>query len=276
MTVEELRKIGLIQLEIMDEVHNICEEEQITYYMIGGTLLGAVRHSGFIPWDLDIDVGMPREDYERFKKICSKRLQYPYVYLDHTQCRTFFRPHAVISRMDTRISIKYDDVNPKLLDLGIYIDIFPLDNAPDDSKLRQKQSERLLKIRKFKSIRIPYSYSHKKWKRYAHYAVSAALFWIPVRKINQYQQDQMQKYRYQKTKCICSMGSQYAYSKQCMDREIYGEPVLLDFEGRKYYAPANYKAYLTQLYGDYMKLPPEEKRKANLEIFTGVVFPEIT
>ena len=274
MTFEELRKIALIQLESMDEVHKICKKENITYYMIGGTLLGAVRHKGFIPWDLDIDIGMPREDYERFKHICNVQLKYPYAYLDHTNCKIFFRPHALISRMDTSISIKYDDVNPKLLDLGVYIDIFPLDNAPDDPILRKKQSEKLLKIRRFKSIRIPYSYSYKKWKRYVHYAVSSMLSWIPVKKINQYQQNQMQKYRYQNTECICSMGSQYAYSKQCMKKEIYGQPVLLDFEGRKYYAPARYRNYLTQLYGDYMKLPPEEKRKANLEVFTSVVLPK--
>lgn len=274
MTFEELRRISLIQLEIMDEVHRICEEEGITYYMIGGTLLGAVRHGGFIPWDLDIDIAMPRKDYIRFKEVCGSRLKAPYAYLDHTNCRTYFRPHALISRMDTKISIKYDGVNPKLLDLGVYIDIFPLDNAPDDQKLREKQAKKLIKIRNLKNYRIPYSYSFKRWKRYAHYAVSAMLSWLPVSKINQYQQDLMQKYADMDTECICSMGSQYAYSKQCMDRQVYGKPVLLEFEGRKYYAPAMYEQYLTRLYGDYMVLPPEEKRKANMEIFSAVVFPE--
>lgn len=276
MTLEELKKIGTIQLDIMDQVHAICEREKITYYMIGGTLLGAVRHGGFIPWDLDIDIGMPRKDYERFKAACSAQLHAPYAYLDHTNCRIFFRPHALISRTDTKITIKHDHLNPKLLNLGIYIDIFPLDNAPDDPQLREKQAKLLLKLRKLKDIRIPYSYSHTTWKRYAHYVVSGLLFWLPVHTINQYQQKQMKKYSHQKTKCLCSMGSQYAYAKQCMDREIYGEPVLLTFEGRQYYAPAKYVEYLTQLYGDYMQLPPVEKRNANLEIFTSVKFPEDT
>lgn len=274
MTIESLRKIALVQLNIMDEIHRVCESENIRYYMIGGTLLGAVRHKGFIPWDLDIDIGMPREDYERFEKYCRANLRYPYTYLDHNSCRCYPRPHALISRLDTKVTIKHDHLNPKLMELGIYVDVFPLDNAPDDLGLREKQAKTLLRLRKFKAIRIPYSFSYKKWKRYAHYLVSALLSWIPVQKINSLQQKQMKKYQNQNTKCICSMASQYAYKKQCMDKEIYGLPILLEFEGRKYYAPAKYKEYLTQLYGDYMQLPPVEKREANLAFFTSVVFPE--
>lgn len=273
MTTEELRKISLVQLDMMDKIHEICQSQNITYFMIAGTLLGAVRHKGFIPWDLDIDIAMLRDDYERFKKVCTTHLKQPYVYLDHHNCRLYPRPHALVSRTDTNVVTKYDPMNPKLVELGIYIDIFPLDNAPDDTVLRQKQAKTLQLIRKFKSYRIPYSYSHKKWKRNAHYVVSGLLSWLSVRRINQYQQNQMTKYAHQDTQCICSMASQYAYDKQCMDREIYGNPVLLEFEGRKYYAPEKYTEYLTHLYGDYMQLPPEEKRNANLEFYTSVMFP---
>lgn len=273
MTTEELRKIALVQLDMMDMVHEICQSQNITYFMIAGTLLGAVRHKGFIPWDLDIDIAMPRTDYERFKDACSTYLKEPYVYLDHHNCRFYPRPHALISRKDTNVVTKHDSMNPKLMNLGIYIDVFPLDNAPDDPVLRKKQAQKLQRIRKFKSYRIPYSYSYKKWKRYAHYIVSMLLSWIPVYSINQYQQNQMTKYANQDTQCICSMSSQYAYAKQCMDREIYGTPVLLEFEGRQYYAPQRYTQYLTQLYGDYMQLPPIEKRNANLEFYTSVRFP---
>ena len=275
MTKEELRKISLIQLEMMDQIHEICQSQNITYFMIAGTLLGAVRHKGFIPWDLDIDIAMPREDYERFREACAVHLKSPCAYLDYRSCRLYRRPHALISRTDTEVVTKHDALNPKLMDQGIYIDIFPLDNAPDDPVLRRKQAQKLLRIGKFKCYRIPYSYSYKRWKRYAHYLVSAALCWISVPAINQYQQKQMQKYNGSaNTKYICSMASHYAYSKQCMEREIYGQPVLLEFEGREYYAPAKYKEYLTQLYGDYMQLPPLEKRQANLEAYVSVVFPK--
>lgn len=270
MTQEELRKIGLLQLEILDEVHRICEKHNIAYYMIAGTLLGAVRHKGFIPWDLDIDIAMPREDYDRFKTISKTQMTGRYSYIDYLDQPDYMRPHALIVRNDTRIHFKYDCVNPKTYDLGVYIDVFPLDRAPDDEKLRKKQAKKLKNIRKLKDCRIQYCYSFKAWRRYVHYGISFLLSWIPVRAINRYQQEQMQKYRNEQTACICSMASQYAYEKQCMPQEIYGTPTLLEFEGRQYYAPEKYTEYLTRLYGDYMQLPPPEKRKANLDIFTAV------
>lgn len=272
MTQEEIGKIGLLQLEIMDEVHRICEKCGITYYIIAGTLLGAVRHKGFIPWDLDIDVAMLREDYDRFKTACQTELDKGYTYFDYNSFRNYMRPHALISRNDTKIHIKHDLVNPKLMDLGVYLDIFPLDMAPDDEKLRNKQAKALKCIRKLKDYRLPYSYSNKTWKRYAHYVVSGLLSWIPTTAINRRQQEIMQKYRSQQTKCVCSMASRYSYEKQCMPREIYGTPVLLKFEDRMYYAPEQYEEYLTRIYGDYMQLPPVEKRLANLEIYASVDF----
>ena len=270
MTQEELRKIGLLQLDIMDEVHRICEKHSITYYMIAGTLLGAVRHKGFIPWDLDIDIAMPREDYERFRKMAGSELGEKYSYLDHENCKNYFRPHALVVRNDTRVHLKYDHVNPKMFDLGVYIDVFPLDNAPDDEKARAAHAKKIKRIRWLKDLRIPYCYSFNPWRRLVHRSVSFLLGWIPVKTINRDLQKLMQKYREETTSCICSMASQYSYAKQCMPREIYGSPVLLEFEGRQYYAPKEYVQYLTRLYGDYMQLPPEEKRQANLTIFTAL------
>lgn len=272
MTQGELRKIGVIQLDILDEVHRICEKNGIRYYMIAGTLLGAVRHKGFIPWDVDIDIAMPRAEYERFAEIARVELKEHYSYVDHNTFGNYMRPHALVVRNDTVIHLKYDGLNPKMYDLGVYIDIFPLDNAPDEEHRREHHARKLKRICWLKDHRILYCYSYKAWRRYIHYTISFLLSWIPLRKLNQYQQKQMQKYRHEETKCICSMASQYAYAKQCMPWEIYGTPVLLEFEGRQYYAPEQYKQYLTRLYGDYMQLPPAEKRQANLEVFTSVDF----
>jgi lipopolysaccharide cholinephosphotransferase len=270
MTQEELKKISLIQLEIMDEVHRLCVENNIRYYMIGGTLLGAVRHLGFIPWDLDIDIAMPRADYTRFKEVCKTQLNENFRHLDWESHKNFIRPHALVERKNTRIHIKYDHVNPKLFDLGVYLDIFPLDNAPDDENKRKEQAEKLKKLRKFKDLRIPYCYSYNAGKRLVHRTVSALHFWVSIPRLNRHQQMVMQTYSADRTECMCSMASQYAYEKQCVSGEVYGEPVLLPFEGRQYYAPRQYDLLLTRLYGNYMQLPPEEKRQANLNVFTAV------
>ena len=272
MTEQELEKIKQVQLDIMDEIHRICTKHNITYYMIGGTLLGAVRHKGFIPWDVDIDIAMPRSEYERFKSVCASELDENYCYLDYMSIKNYTSPHALICDKNSRLYKKYDHVNPSAGGYGIYVDIFPLDNAPDDEGLRKKQARRLKRIRKFKQYRIPYSYSFKKTKRLAHYCVSALLSWVSVRRINRYQQKLMKKYQNEQTQCICSMGSQYAYKKQCMPRDTYGTPVLLEFEGRGYLSPQKYKEYLTRLYGDYMQLPPVEQRQANLEQYSSVEF----
>lgn len=272
MTQQELDRVKLVQLEIMDEIHRLCTANDITYYLICGTALGAVRHRGFIPWDVDIDIAMPREDYARFREVCMEDLHEDYHYCDYLNTKNFPRPHALVCHKKSRIHMKYDHLNPIAEDHGIYVDVFPLDNAPDDEILRAEQAKRLKQVFKFKQYRLPYSYSRKVWKRYAHYAVSGLLSWANLQKLNHYQQELMQKYRHQQTRCICSMASQYAYSKQCMPREIYGTPTLMAFEGRQYFGPEKYQEYLTTLYGDYMQLPPVEKRRSNLEIYSGVEF----
>lgn len=272
MTQKELDQVKIIQLQIMDEIHRLCVDNGITYYLICGTALGAVRHQGFIPWDVDIDIAMPRCDYMRFRDLCATELAEEYQYCDHENMRNFPRPHCLICHKKSRIYMKYDHLNPIAENHGIYIDVFPLDNAPDEDKLRAAHARQLLRVRRFKSWRLPYSYSRKAWKRLAHYCVSALLSWVSVPRLNRYQQDLMQRYAGRETACLCSMASQYSYYKQCMPRQIYGKPVLLDFEGRRYYGPERCQEYLTRLYGDYMQLPPEEKRRANMDIYAKVEF----
>ncbi len=273
MTQHDLDRIKNTQLQIMDSIHRFCTENDIVYYIIGGTLLGAVRHKGFIPWDIDIDIAMQRQDYEKFKCLWMSRMNEQYRYYDHTMTKNYWRPHAIVFDTNTRIHIKNDSNNKNVDKTGVYIDIFPLDNAPDNEKLRDKQTKKLIKIRKFKAYRIPYSYSKKKIKIFAHRCVSLILSMIAsVPFINRLQQQEMSRYNGSHTECLCSMASQYSYKKQCMPRDIYGKPVLLMFEGREYYAPEKYVEYLTRIYGNYMELPPIEKRQANLEIYSKIEY----
>ena len=272
MTQEEFQRLQQMQLEIMDEIHRICVENKIEYYMIGGTLLGAVRHKGFIPWDLDIDIAMKRTEYIRFKESCITKLEKRFIYRDFENTRDFNHPHALVCIRNTELYTKYDYLNPLTENLGIYLDIFPLDNAPNNLELRKKQERELIYLKKLKKLKVNYRYSASKLKTFVRIFTRRVLFWTSVDKINKMQQNVMQKYDKEKTGTLCSMASHYSYSKQCMDESIYGIPVLLNFEGRQYYAPNKYKEYLIRLFGDYMKLPPLEQRKANLKAFVSVKF----
>lgn len=274
MTHDDFLRLQETQLQIMDEVHRVCEENGITYYMIGGTLLGAVRHKGFIPWDLDIDIAMPRHDYERFKEVCATSLTARFEYRDLYNTKNYNHPHALVCIKNTELYTKFDQYNPHVENLGIYLDVFPLDTAPKDERLQAWQARVLKTVKFVKRFRINYVYSGSVYKRSFRKLVRGMLFWLSVRRLNIMQQSIMQKYNNESSGLLCSMASHYSYKKQCMDKNIYGEPIILEFAGRQYYAPKEYDRYLKRIYGDYMKLPSAEQQKANLDAFTSVVFDE--
>lgn len=272
MTDKELAGIHEVQLELMDEIHRMCCENDIMYYLIGGSCLGAVRHNGFIPWDLDIDIGMMRKDYEKFCRLCAEGLDERYDYRDYTNTKDYIKPHAIFCKKNTCLINIIEEMNPKMGNLGIYIDIFPLDNVPADEKSKKKQARDVRRIYKFKSYRLPYSYSVNPVKRKLHYALSAMLSFIPMSTVSRWQQNIMKRFSSVASIEVCSMASKYSYKKQTMPISVYGNGTLIDFEDRQYYVPEKFVEYLERLYGDYMKLPSEEEIEKNLAFFSFVDF----
>ncbi len=272
MTNDEFRKLQLTQLEIMDEIHRICVENDISYYLIGGTALGAVRHGGFIPWDLDIDIAMKRYDYDRFKQVCEKSLDKRFIYRDYANSQNYNHPHALVCIKNTILVNKFDKFNPQMENFGIYLDIFPLDNAPADKVKSMKQAEDLIKIKRLKQYKVAMCYQKSIVKTIVKKVISGAIFWTSVDKINKKMDECMRQYNNEETGFLCSMASHYSYEKQYMPQEVYGTPQLIKFEDRQYYCPQNVDEYLKRIYKDYMKLPPEKDRKANLSVFEKVVF----
>ncbi len=270
MNKQEAAQLKKAQLIIMDEIHRICTENNITYYIIGGTLLGAKRHGGFIPWDIDIDIAMPRSDYDRFKCICSTQLNDRFGYKDFENTESYNHPHAIVTMKNTQLVVKYMRYNKSVTAWEIYVDIFPLDNAPDDEKKRINQDKAIQKIKKQICLKQAYLYSDNLIKKIVKRAISTGMFWTDIDRLNRKFDKIIRLYNNEETLCLCSMSSHYSYKKQCMEREIYGKPKLIAFEDRKYYAPEKVEEYLTRIYGDYMKLPPKEEQEKYMDIFESV------
>ena len=245
-------------LEIMIWFHDFCSKNGLRYYMLCGTLLGALRHSGFIPWDDDIDVGMPRKDYEEFLRLT-----------DHKKFGRFIvEENANLKDRCAYLASKVYDTETTMvqkgkirLRRGLYIDVFPLDgvgNTHDEVKQNYKpilQLERLL-------------YTRQSTVRPGRSLVKNAAImlsdFIPDSILNEVKL-QKEIYRlcrehdYDDSKYVGNLMGNY-YEREIVDKDIFGKPVLYRFENMDFYGPEDADAYLTHIYGYYMQLPPEDKR----------------
>ena len=239
-----LDNIKLIEIEILDHVVSVCNQYKLRYYIMYGTLIGAVRHKGFIPWDDDIDIVMPRKDYEQLTSIFSQTKGQRYILLnDNTKGYTL--PFAKV--VDTKTQILEETLDD-FENNGIWIDIFPYDGI--QNKFHYKTCYLLNKCRAasiYKHFPKGRGGSYWEWKlcRIIGYRFFAKLY----NKI-------CTKYDYETSDEVGFMGS----LKGHFSRDIMNEKTLLEFEGKKYCAPKNYDYILSFIYGDYMTLPPENER----------------
>jgi lipopolysaccharide cholinephosphotransferase len=254
-----------VLLDLMKIVHQFMLENQLKYYLLGGSALGAVRHNGFIPWDDDIDIGMERDDYEKFLGICSQ-------FDDRYEVVNFLNRKNCDFGL-TRIYINNTYIeNPTIsntkLDKRLYLDIFPLDNVPDDDEVLAAYEKKIVSKKKTIQRIDVRDYKDSKSKLLIKRIVSLAL--QPFRQYILHSFDSlMKRYRYCRTERICSLCSQYSFDKQVMMKTIYGTPTLHKFEDAEFYIPENIHAYLTTLFGvDYTTVPPVEKRRKGYDIYS--------
>ncbi len=254
----EIRKYQLTQLGILADVDEICKQLHINYYLIGGTLLGAVRHGGFIPWDADVDIAMKRRDYETFRRYWeSLKDETRYFYQHYTTDSKHRAPHAVLRIKGTHVTVTNIKSTNFSKNDGIFLDIFPLDYAPNDEKKQRQQARYIKFIKKmiyYKSGTI--NSNNSSLKKIIKKFLQLLLSPIGFRFLSEKMDGIMQKYNDNSSGYLVSMGSHYSYQKQLMKEEVYGDPVLLKFEDNLYYCPEKTDAYLSQLYGDYMTPPP--------------------
>ena len=273
MTIDEIREYQLAQLELITTVDKLCAELGLTYYIIGGTLLGAVRHSGFIPWDPDIDIAMPREDYEKLREYFVRNESERFFYQHYSTEKNHFPAHALIRIKNSHVIFSSKGSRYKPSCDGIYLDIFPLDNAPLDKKLQERQLKTIRRISKLIYLKsAPIYRSNSAFVIFAKYVVSLLLSPFTFTYLNKKRDKTMRKYNGTNSKHLVSMASHYSYWKQLMPSEVYGQPIQIEFEGIMLFAPAQTTEYLTRIFGDYMKLPPEDKRWAYLDVFERIEY----
>lgn len=158
---EEMKKIWAVELDLLNEFMRVCDKHGIKYYAAGGTILGAVRHKGYIPWDDDIDLMMFRREYNRLCEIAPSEFSYPYFFQTEETDPGSLRGHAQLRNSETTGMLKHEFGKIDSINLGIFIDIFPLDNVPDDEKDRKSYFGKLSRMLGKSKIMASTLYSYK-------------------------------------------------------------------------------------------------------------------
>lgn len=253
LTIEESKRY---QLDILKSIDKFCRVNSINYSLAYGTLLGAVRHKGFIPWDDDIDIVMLRPDYDRFVSSYSDER---YKLIDGKDMANHL--HVKISDCQTRLEFPKGSSDEFYYKGGVWVDVFPLDKVPEDNEEYQKlkkQITRRVLYEKFGARPTCHAKSSLKKK-----VAKRLLYYVfrPFRAVNGKKAlSLLQKYNNSNSSKVASLSVWYL-SHSSMPKEWFNDYCELEFEGHSFMAVKSYHEYLVSLFGDYMQLPPVEQRK---------------
>lgn len=267
---DELRKLQLIELDIMKLFSQVCDKYNLRYYLVGGTMLGAIRHNGFIPWDDDMDVGMPRPDYERFLNVIRKELPDSYDFLNYKQNREYNRYFSRI--INTKVKI-YNASNTKTIVENAWLDIFPFDGMPDRDIARKVHFWHMTAIRFFYHASCFEELVNLNRPGRAWYLQAAIKFLeithlgrnLDTHKIMYRLEKGLSKYSYDESHYMVSFFGAYML-KEIVDKKWLGDGKKYKFETLELNGPVEYDRFLSHFYGDYMKTPSDnDKDKHNIK-----------
>lgn len=255
----KLDEIKISELKILLELDNFCKNNNLKYYLAGGTLLGAIRHKGFIPWDDDIDVCMPRKDYEFLVK--NFKSNNKNLIIKSSLLNNLNIPFAKIIDLSTEIDSKFDESE---INKHLWIDIFPVDGLPEDiGKVKEIYSKcnfyRTLLL--LQDARLGEGTTF--FRKYAKYLLKPiAKLYGSKRCIEK--MEKIAKYNlYETSKYVGAVTwGLYGVGERMLKTE-FEKTVEVEFEGHKFPAFSCWDSYLRGLYGNYMELPPLEKRKTH-------------
>lgn len=257
---DELREVQRIELNILKEVIKLCNENNIEYFIIGGTLLGAVRHKGFIPWDDDIDIGMTRDNYNKFINVAQEKLKEDlFLQTFYTEPESPF--YFTKIRKKGTLFVETYCKNLKI-NHGVFLDIFPYDNIPDDVGLRKKQLKKvnfwsqLFIAKSVSGPSVPQNTLIGKIKvlirTIAHFLLK------PVSK--KFLFERLDSVSQEYNKIPCKMKSFVKSPSLMIPSADLEDLETIEFEGITVSCPRNAEGYLKHHFGDFKTLPPENKR----------------
>lgn len=251
LSSSELKKI---EFEMLKNVAEFCEASGIMYFLACGTALGAIRHNGFIPWDDDVDIAMPRPDYERFVNTYKSEM---YEIIDSRFDEAY--PYA-FAKVSDKGTVLIENI-AKPFPMGVYIDVFPIDGMPNNEEERQKHLNkiewytRLLswkRISKTKKVGM----IHKIFQLIA----KALLSPVSIKTLVSWLDREVKRYTFENSEYVGHLTTKATWGNDTKPKYIFAQPIKHKFETAEFNLPVFFDEYLTLEYGNYMSLPPEEKR----------------
>lgn len=257
LTEDQLRKLQQAELEMLQEIERICEKNNIVYSIIGGTLLGAVRHGGFIPWDDDADVAMLRSEYDRFVQACSRDLNQEKFYFQDMHHTPGYRWGYGKLRKKGTLFLRQGQENMPY-EQGVFVDIFPGDNVPDGTIARKIHNFQSFVLRKLMWSEVGQFTEKNVFIRLLYRVMAKIPAAWNIKQIEKLKN----KCNTKKTEMIRTLLFPVPKGKAGYPRKWYEKSIPVQFEGIQLHMMEGYKEYLPYKFGeDYMQLPPENQRK---------------
>lgn len=257
ISLEEIKKR---EVQLLLKFAKYCDENNLRYVLCGGTLLGAIRHKGFIPWDDDIDIMLPRPDYQKFLQLQKKEKSFIYRTISDD---SIDYPFMKIIDPKVMIDMTYDrSKEPEYL----WIDVFPMDGLPKDDKENRKIFKKSLTLRKMLMIsRAKMGKGTTGFRKIVKIPLHIIFSLIGSNKLAHRIDNLCQTYSFENSEYVGGLA--WGYGKQeRMNKKLCMDRIKVVFEGNEFWAPGCWDYYLTQLYGDYMKLPPKEEQRPHNRI----------
>lgn len=265
LTKEEFIEWKRIITDVLREFHEICHRNGLTYYAVGGTAIGAVRHKGIIPWDDDIDVAMPRPDYDRFMEICRNQDLGNYELVSSENRDDYNLSFPKLCNKNTTLVERWD--TPCVI--GLFIDIFPLDGASDDREEMQRMVEKYRKMKnKVEAISTHNTFGEymsllltpKEWGRFVTKTIGF-FFRKRYKKMLLNRMDKLSRtYPFETSPNVINYAGAYGIRELFKKESLKGEVYSVPFEDIVIDMMPDVETHLRGIYGDYMQLPPEDKR----------------